>query len=83
MDQEIIGTRFYAIGDVPYSPREAEELQVQIDQLEDDAEFVIHVGDIREGKDSKRPCTMEEFHAVADILNKSHAPVFIIFGGKP
>jgi hypothetical protein len=74
-------TRFYAIGDVPYTQREATELITQIDELEDDAEFLIHVGDIRTAR-NKTQCTIQEYYEVADILNKSHAPVFIILGGK-
>lgn len=76
-----LDTRFYAIGDVPYSIFEAAELKTQIFELEKDAEFVIHVGDIRTAK-TKNNCTIEEYRAVADILNKSHAPVFIVLGGK-
>ena len=74
-------TRFYAIGDVPYTERETKELKTQIDELEDDAEFLIHVGDIRTAR-NKSQCTIQEYYEVADILNKSHAPVFIILGGK-
>jgi hypothetical protein len=73
--------RFYAIGDVPYTERETRELKTQIDELEDDAEFLIHVGDIRTAR-NKSQCTIQEYYEVADILNKSHAPVFIILGGK-
>lgn len=80
-DSQEIGTRFYAIGDVPYTNRESNELKVQIEELQKDAEFLIHVGDIRSARDGSA-CVIEEYHAVADILNKSHAPVFIVLGGK-
>jgi hypothetical protein len=76
-----VGTRFYAIGDVPYSDQQATELRQQIDELQDDAEFLIHVGDIRSAKDG-RPCILEEYLEVAGILNQSSAPVFIVLGGK-
>lgn len=74
-------TRFYAIGDVPYSSLEAEELLVQMQNIPVDAEFVIHVGDIRSAKDG-RNCELAEFYEVASILNQSHVPVFVIFGGE-
>jgi hypothetical protein len=74
-------TRFYAIGDVPYTQRETTELITQIEELEDDAEFLIHVGDIRNAR-NKTECTIQQYYEVADILNKSHAPVFIVLGGE-
>jgi hypothetical protein len=73
-------TRFYAIGDVPYTPLEAEELAEQMQSLAEDAEFVIHVGDIRSAREGLS-CTAEEYVAVADILLQSHAPVFLVMGG--
>ena len=75
-----LGTRFYAIGDVPYTRAEAKDLKVQIANIPQDAEFVIHVGDIRTAK-AGNLCTLHEYHNVAAILNQSHAPVFIILGG--
>ena len=74
------GTRFYAIGDVPYSDAEARTLQVQISNLPTDAEFLIHVGDIRSARDG-RTCEIDEYYKVAGILNQSHAPVFLVVGG--
>lgn len=79
-DLELL-TRFYAIGDVPYSTVEAEELLVQMQNIPLDAEFVIHVGDIRIARDG-RACDIEEFYEVARILNQSHVPVFLVLGGK-
>jgi hypothetical protein len=76
-----LGTRFYAIGDVPYSDAEARQLLVQIENLPLDAEFLIHVGDIRSARDG-RSCTIDEYYDVAAILNQSHAPVFLVLGGK-
>ena len=40
---------FYAMGDVPYAPGEDVLLPKQIANLPGDAEFVIHVGDIKRG----------------------------------
>ena len=74
-------TKFYAIGDVPYTSREAEELEEQMRALPDDAEFLIHVGDIRSARDGNR-CSIEEYETVASIMLQSHAPVFLVMGGK-
>jgi hypothetical protein len=74
-------TRFYAIGDVPYTTGEARELEWQIQSLAADAEFLIHVGDIRSARDGLS-CEEEEYTAVANILNQSKVPVFLVLGGK-
>lgn len=74
-----LGTRFYAIGDVPYTKAEETELKIQIENIPEDAEFVIHVGDIRSAR-AGNPCTLEEYQHVAAILNQSHAPIFIVLG---
>ena len=72
-------TIFYAIGDIPYTSDQQSILQYQMENLipHHDAEFVIHVGDIRNGK-NQSPCTRNEFHNVATILQYSPVPVFII-----
>eukprot|EP00980_Cylindrotheca_fusiformis_P007622 scaffold1599_cov115-Cylindrotheca_fusiformis.AAC.7 len=74
-------TRFYAIGDVPYKESEKGELEEHILALPDDAEFLIHVGDIRHGDDEIK-CTLKEYKEVRDILLQSPVPVFIIPGGR-
>lgn len=73
-------TTFYAIGDVPYTPREAEEIEVQIRNIPSDAEFVIHVGDLRSSDQTNPLCLEEEYILAAEIFKKSHAPVFVILG---
>jgi hypothetical protein len=70
-------TTFYAIGDVPYSSSQAKELQRQMRSLASDAEFLIHVGDLRK---SSGTCLQSEYEEVASILQLSHVPVFIILG---
>jgi hypothetical protein len=70
---------FYAIGDAPYSAAQAVALQLQMSQLPADADFLIHVGDIREA-DSGLPCEQSEYSNVASILSQSPIPVFIIKG---
>ena len=70
-------TTFYAIGDVPYNVNDAVKLGIQMQNVPQDAEFVIHVGDIKNGAEE---CTLERFGETADLLRRSHAPVFVIPG---
>jgi hypothetical protein len=73
-------TTFYAIGDVPYTPKEREELPGQIASLPTDAEFLVHVGDIRSAKNFDS-CRRAQYEQVANMLLASRVPVFIIVGG--
>ena len=68
---------FYAMGDVPYKPEEDKLLPQQISDLPKDAEFVIHVGDIKGGGP---PCVEAVYQKVSGMLRRSTAPVFIIPG---
>lgn len=68
---------FYAMGDVPYAPEEDILLPQQIAKIPKDAEFVIHVGDIKTGK---TPCNEAVYQKVAGMLNRAEAPVFILPG---
>ena len=68
---------FYAMGDVPYQSAEDELLPRQIAELPSDAEFVVHVGDI---KDGSTPCDEAVYIKVSRMLSRSQAPVFIIPG---
>jgi hypothetical protein len=70
---------FYVIGDVPYNDYQAQKLIYQMDTLPKDAEFVVHVGDIRYAGDGSE-CTLEYYESVAATLKRSFAPVFIIMG---
>jgi hypothetical protein len=72
-------TTFYAIGDVPYNNAQAIRLQTQMMNVAPDAEFLIHVGDIRYAG-SYSTCTLAQYQAVAKILAKSSKPVFIVPG---
>jgi hypothetical protein len=73
-------TTFYAIGDVPYDQKQARQLKVQMKNIPEDAEFVIHVGDIRKADNTTRTCLRQDYSDVADTLRLSHAPVFVILG---
>lgn len=47
-----------------------------------DAEFVIHVGDLRNSGEAPNflPCRRSEYEDAASRLRESHAPVFVILG---
>ena len=75
----IAETTFYAIGDVPYTPKQAQELFVSMGEIPADAEFVIHVGDLQ-AKKLNEVCPRDGYKAASDILRRSHAPVFVILG---
>ena len=68
---------FYAMGDVPYAPVEDVLLPQQIAELPEDAEFVIHVGDIKGGAAA---CDEAVYVKVAGMLRQATGPVFIIPG---
>jgi hypothetical protein len=70
---------FYAIGDVPYNSDQAKELRAQMGSMPSDAEFVIHVGDVRKAGDSIS-CELEDYTAVAESFRLSQVPVFVIMG---
>jgi hypothetical protein len=61
-----------------YSEEQADELVVQMLDLADEAEFVIHVGDLRSAEDEDFRCRRTDYSDVAKMLRLSHAPAFII-----
>ena len=75
----IAETTFYAIGDVPYTPKQANELYVRMGVIPADAEFVIHVGDLQPEK-LNETCPPNGYKVASNILRRSHAPVFVILG---
>lgn len=68
---------FYAMGDVPYEPAEDTLLPRQISELPRDAEFVVHVGDIKSGA---TPCDEAVYNKVFGMLTQSKPTVFIVPG---
>lgn len=70
---------FAALGDIPYSREEERMLVEQIAATNADPSllFVIHVGDIKRGRD---PCREEAYAKVAKTLAASTHPLFIIPG---
>ncbi len=68
---------FSAMGDVPYGEQELALLVRQVEGLPRTSAFVIHLGDI---KDGKTPCEEGLYASVAGVLRRSVQPVFIIPG---
>lgn len=73
-----VETIFYVMGDTPYDSGDANKLKKQMDRLPSDAEFVVHVGDINRVTVSN--CRRSWYSMVSSILQRSHAPVFIVLG---
>mmetsp|Transcript_35413 Transcript_35413/g.85874 ORF Transcript_35413/g.85874 Transcript_35413/m.85874 type:complete len:517 (+) Transcript_35413:308-1858(+) len=70
---------FYVIGDLPYNDKERTRLIEHVNNLPSDAEFLVHVGDLRDAE-NHTDCLLSEFDDVADILKQSPVPVFIVPG---
>ncbi|KAL3935433.1 MAG: hypothetical protein SGBAC_009050 [Bacillariaceae sp.] len=70
---------FYVIGDLPYNDKERTRLIEIVNNVPDDAEFLVHVGDIRDAE-QKTDCLHSEFDDVGSILKNSSVPVFIVPG---
>ncbi len=70
---------FAVMGDVPRSPTEDIVLQKQIEEHNklSHAEFMVHVGDIKAGRE---PCDEAVYRKVAGYLLKLDIPVFIVPG---
>jgi Calcineurin-like phosphoesterase len=73
-------TTFYALADLPYSPSQAVKLLAQMQSIPDDAEFVIHLGDLRLSDHSTLPCIQSEYDDAAMRLRASPKPVFVLVG---
>ena len=68
---------FYALGDVPYLDSEREALPMQINALSSNADFVMHVGDL---KTRFQNCSERYYSTFATIMEKSLVPVFNTIG---
>ncbi len=70
---------FTAIGDVPYTEEQYQWLRqfVESHNTENDAAFVIHLGDIKSGG---IPCHEEIYKEVSDILKRLTVPTFMVLG---
>lgn len=70
-------TSFWAIADVPYSVRDRLILNRQMQTLESNVDFLVHLGDI---KSEKTLCGQTVLNQADTLLRQSPVPVFIIVG---
>lgn len=68
---------FYALGDVPYLPREWRALPSQIRSLSPYADFAMHVGDL---KKRSTVCVENSYTTFRNIMSESLVPVFNTIG---
>jgi len=69
--------RFWAIAGVPYNRVDAEILRRQIGNLTTDADFLIHLGDIKAGRSS---CDGDRFEEVRQNMELLTVPVLMVIG---
>ena len=72
-------TTFYVMADAPYSDEERYHLMPRhIDQLGDDGEFLIHLGDLQYAVVDR--CREGAYYEAKEILKKSRMPTFVLPG---
>ena len=73
---------FYVMGDVPYTNREADVLQSQINDMNEwihpGSHFMVHLGDFNRPDDTG--CKESHFNDVSDILWNAPLPTFVLAG---
>ena len=72
-------TTFYAIGDIPYSDDDGSKLHQYMQSIPADADFVVHLGDLRNA-DRRQECRPVEYQYASRLLQFSAAPVFVVLG---
>ena len=72
-------SNFYVIGDLPYPDEEKAVLLDRIREIPSDADFVVHIGDIRKAETLDQ-CELKDYEDIKDILLESPVPVFIVPG---
>ncbi|MGB4709349.1 MAG: hypothetical protein WBH28_12845 [Fuerstiella sp.] len=73
----VANVTFCAMGDVPYTDADDILLPIHIKGLPAEAEFTVHVGDIKGGATA---CDEAVYVKVAEMLSAAVAPVFVIPG---
>jgi len=68
---------FLAMGDSPYEDKEYFLIEKELENLPENAKFIIHLGDI---KPKERDCGEDNYKDFRDLLKRSPIPVFIIPG---
>lgn len=72
-DPSVAVVRFFALGDVPYSPSEHRQLlRLLAEANQRQPPFIIHVGDIKAGN---TPCTEENLAEIAALFRAQPVPV--------
>jgi Calcineurin-like phosphoesterase len=68
---------FWAIADVPYTLKDGKTLSSRLQALNNTADFLIHLGDIKRGV---TPCDQKALDHVDSIMKLSPVPVLMIVG---
>ena len=72
-------TTFYVMADAPYSDEERYHLMPRhIDQLGDDGEFLVHLGDLQYAAVDR--CREGAYYEAREILKRSRMPTFVLPG---
>jgi hypothetical protein len=72
-------TTFYVMADAPYTDNERQNLMPKhIEELDDDVEFLVHLGDLQWAKVDK--CREGAYDEASTIMKKSRIPTFILPG---
>lgn len=74
-------TTFCIVADAPYSESERQELETQMRTMNDECEFVVHLGDIRSAL-AIDDCVQETYTNASLVMRQSPKPVFMVVGGK-
>jgi len=72
-------TKIFFVADTPYSDEERYNLMPNhIDQLEDDGDFVVHLGDLMYAVTDR--CREGAYSIAAEVLQKAKMPTFVLPG---
>lgn len=71
---------FYVVANVPFSDDEEDKLQNELMSISNDAEFVVHLGNIHKASESQ--CKDSSYQRASSILQKSAAPLLLIPGNN-
>ena len=72
-------TTFCLIADAPYTEDQRIELERQVRNIDSDCEFLVHLGDIRDGQYYDE-CIEESYTNASRIMRQSDAPVIMGIG---
>ena len=69
---------FYVSSDVPHGMADEVKFVQYLENLPDDAEFIVHLGNVQDP--SSKQCPDTRYSDVASILEKSSSPMFVLPG---